>query len=233
MVTVESQPKENYLTAEYGIRSWLLATDHKRIALLYLVSIAFFFAIAGVFAMMIRIHLLTPDGTAHPQNAMSCMTCAAFGRGFESRRPRTFLRFGGPALRLLLFPATETRWYQAMPVGWKNHVASEPEILRDKPRLKGTRIPLGLSSDTSPLSKPLKTLSRSLPISRAPKSLHVWTMPANWLNLRPSSDGVAVLGRRAAGSAQGSRTGRLHLFLKFFFGLHPISVGRLNLRLAP
>jgi hypothetical protein len=43
MVTVESQPKENYLTVEYGIRSWLPTTDHKRIALLYLVSIAFFF----------------------------------------------------------------------------------------------------------------------------------------------------------------------------------------------
>jgi hypothetical protein len=32
-------------------------------------------------------------------------------------------------------------------------------------------------------------------ISRANKSLHAWTMPANWLNLRPSSDGLAVLGR--------------------------------------
>jgi len=31
-----------------------------------------------------------------------------------------------------------------MPVGWKNHIASDPEILRGKPRLKGTRIPVGL-----------------------------------------------------------------------------------------
>jgi uncharacterized protein (DUF433 family) len=30
------------------------------------------------------------------------------------------------------------------PVGWKNHIASDPEILRGKPRLKGTRIPVGL-----------------------------------------------------------------------------------------
>jgi uncharacterized protein (DUF433 family) len=40
--------------------------------------------------------------------------------------------------------AVGTRQYQAMPVGWKNHIASDPEILRGKPRLKGTRIPVGL-----------------------------------------------------------------------------------------
>ena len=31
--------KPNYLNAEYGWKSWLLTTDHKRIALLYLISI--------------------------------------------------------------------------------------------------------------------------------------------------------------------------------------------------
>jgi uncharacterized protein (DUF433 family) len=31
-----------------------------------------------------------------------------------------------------------------MPVEWKRHIVSEPEILRGKPRLKGTRIPVGL-----------------------------------------------------------------------------------------
>ena len=31
-----------------------------------------------------------------------------------------------------------------MPVGWKDHIVSDPEILRGKPRLKGTRIPVGL-----------------------------------------------------------------------------------------
>src|SRR6202162_1520259 len=55
-------PRENYLNATYGIRSWLLTTDHKRIAMLYLVSVTFFFFIGGAFATMIRIHLLTPTG---------------------------------------------------------------------------------------------------------------------------------------------------------------------------
>jgi cytochrome c oxidase subunit 1 len=55
-------PREHYLNATYGLRSWLLTTDHKRIALLYLGSVTFFFFIGGAFATMIRIHLLTPNG---------------------------------------------------------------------------------------------------------------------------------------------------------------------------
>src|SRR3981189_3112780 len=57
-------PDTHYLNATYGsgIRSWLLTTDHKRIALLYLASVTVFFFIGGVLATMIRIHLLAPGG---------------------------------------------------------------------------------------------------------------------------------------------------------------------------
>jgi len=54
--------RENYLNKEYGVKSWLLTTDHKRIALLYLLSITFFFFIGGFFALLIRLELLTPAG---------------------------------------------------------------------------------------------------------------------------------------------------------------------------
>src|SRR5579871_2720506 len=54
--------REHYLNADYGIRSWLLTTDHKRIALLYLMSVTFFFFIGGFFALLIRLELLTPAG---------------------------------------------------------------------------------------------------------------------------------------------------------------------------
>jgi cytochrome c oxidase subunit 1 len=54
--------RKNYLNAEYGIRSWLFTTDHKRIALLYLLSITLFFFIGGFFALLIRLELLTPAG---------------------------------------------------------------------------------------------------------------------------------------------------------------------------
>ncbi|HEX5603305.1 MAG TPA: cbb3-type cytochrome c oxidase subunit I, partial [Pyrinomonadaceae bacterium] len=55
-------PKVNYINAKYGLKSWLLTKDHKRIALLYLGSITFFFFIGGIYAMMIRLELLTPQG---------------------------------------------------------------------------------------------------------------------------------------------------------------------------
>jgi cytochrome c oxidase subunit I len=59
----QALPREHYLNATYGIRSWLLTTDHKRIALLYLASVTFFFMLGGIFAFIIRLHLLTPQGT--------------------------------------------------------------------------------------------------------------------------------------------------------------------------
>src|SRR5580698_2257175 len=64
MATAVAQPveRENYLNHDYGIRSWLFTTDHKRIALLYLASITFFFFIGGFFALLIRLELLTPVG---------------------------------------------------------------------------------------------------------------------------------------------------------------------------
>jgi cytochrome c oxidase subunit 1 len=43
-------PKLSYLNSEYGLKSWLLTGDHKRIAMLYLFSITFFFFIGGAFA---------------------------------------------------------------------------------------------------------------------------------------------------------------------------------------
>src|SRR5665213_287102 len=52
----------NYLNVDYGWKSWLFTTDHKRIALLYLVSITFYFFIGGFFAVLMRIHLIDPQG---------------------------------------------------------------------------------------------------------------------------------------------------------------------------
>src|SRR5882762_3153194 len=57
-----SAARVNYINAQYGLKSWLLTKDHKRIALLYLGSISFFFFIGGLYAMFIRLELLTPQG---------------------------------------------------------------------------------------------------------------------------------------------------------------------------
>src|SRR6201991_1037439 len=56
------QPPHHYLNDGYGVKSWLLTRDHKRIALLYLAAVTFFFFIGGAFAAMVRLELATPAG---------------------------------------------------------------------------------------------------------------------------------------------------------------------------
>jgi cytochrome c oxidase subunit I len=55
-------PPHHYLNDGYGVRSWLLTRDHKRIALLYLAGVTFFFAIGGAMAVLFRLELATPPG---------------------------------------------------------------------------------------------------------------------------------------------------------------------------
>src|SRR5687768_13472617 len=59
---MEPERRVDYLNVDYGVRSWLLTTDHKRIAILYLVSITIMFVIGGLSAVAIRLELLTPAG---------------------------------------------------------------------------------------------------------------------------------------------------------------------------
>lgn len=55
------QPKVNYLTNGFTLKSWLLTKDHKRIALMYLMTISLFFLGGGLYASAIRLELLTPN----------------------------------------------------------------------------------------------------------------------------------------------------------------------------
>jgi cytochrome c oxidase subunit 1 len=50
----------NFLNHDYRVRSWLLTKDHKRIAILYMVSITVFFLIGGFAAMLMRLELVSP-----------------------------------------------------------------------------------------------------------------------------------------------------------------------------
>jgi cytochrome c oxidase subunit 1 len=61
-LTQPTVERTNYLNADYSLKSWLLTTDHKRIAILYLLSITFMFFIGGAAATLIRLELLTPAG---------------------------------------------------------------------------------------------------------------------------------------------------------------------------
>jgi cytochrome c oxidase subunit 1 len=59
---VQEEPPKNYLTEDRTLWGWLATTDHKRIGLLYLFSIVFYFAIAAIAAALMRIELITPAG---------------------------------------------------------------------------------------------------------------------------------------------------------------------------
>ncbi len=53
----------DYITHEKGVWSWLYTLDHKRIALLYAVTLALAFLVGGIFALLVRLELLTPGVT--------------------------------------------------------------------------------------------------------------------------------------------------------------------------
>jgi cytochrome c oxidase subunit 1 len=62
METARQKRVTDYLNAAYGLKSWLLTTDHKRIAILYLISVTLFFFLGGLMAVLIRLELVTPQG---------------------------------------------------------------------------------------------------------------------------------------------------------------------------
>src|SRR6516164_2555427 len=66
--------ERNYLNDKAGVWSWLTTVDHKRIGVMYLVLTTIAFALGGLFAMLIRIELLTPGPTI--------MSAATYNRMF-------------------------------------------------------------------------------------------------------------------------------------------------------
>ncbi len=60
---VHAQPGDNYLTHTRGILSWALTLDHKRIGVMYLVSVLTSFLVGGIMALLVRTELLTPGPT--------------------------------------------------------------------------------------------------------------------------------------------------------------------------
>jgi cytochrome c oxidase subunit 1 len=57
------RPAANYLAVHHTVRSWLLTTDHKRIGILYMLSITLMFLVGGLAATLMRITLLSPSGS--------------------------------------------------------------------------------------------------------------------------------------------------------------------------
>jgi cytochrome c oxidase subunit I len=62
MTTLALPSRENYLGNGFTLWSWLSSIDHKRIAILYAISITLFFFIGGAAATLMRMELITPTG---------------------------------------------------------------------------------------------------------------------------------------------------------------------------
>jgi cytochrome c oxidase subunit I len=58
--TIGTPVPKNYLNADKGIWSWMTTVDHKRIGIMYLVSVMTAFLLGGVFALIVRLSLLNP-----------------------------------------------------------------------------------------------------------------------------------------------------------------------------
>ena len=54
--------RQTYLQNENSLASWLFTTDHKRIAILYAITVTIFFMIGGAAISLVRYELLTPTG---------------------------------------------------------------------------------------------------------------------------------------------------------------------------
>ena len=63
----------NYLNADSGVMSWLKTLNHKRIGIMYLGSVLVAFLLGGIFAMIVRFELSTPEPTFIGANAYNRM----------------------------------------------------------------------------------------------------------------------------------------------------------------
>src|SRR6266516_1210797 len=66
-------PAVHYLNADRGVWSWLTTIDHKRIGIMYFVSVLLAFLLGGIFAMLLRIEHLTPEPTIMGANTYNRM----------------------------------------------------------------------------------------------------------------------------------------------------------------
>src|SRR5436190_335700 len=80
-VELRPRDKADYLNVAYGVRSWLLTQDHKRIALLYLVTLTLMFFVGGVDTGWT---FYTPYSTRSSHTKVMAAALAALITGFAS-----------------------------------------------------------------------------------------------------------------------------------------------------
>src|SRR5580658_5254362 len=79
LLTSRPRPAKNYINNDAGIWSWMTTIDHKRIGVMYLVGVLGAFFIAGCFALLVRLSLLSPQ---HLLFGKVLMTAETYNRVF-------------------------------------------------------------------------------------------------------------------------------------------------------
>jgi cytochrome c oxidase subunit I len=102
-----ARPTLNYLNNGYSVASWLLTKDHKRIAMLYLMSVSVFFLLGGIFAGLIRLELMTPNS--------DLLEAASYNRVFTAHGVIMVFLFLIPAI-----PATIGNFFVPLMIGAKD-----------------------------------------------------------------------------------------------------------------
>ena len=97
----------NYLNNGHSIWSWLFTVDHKRIGILYLVSISVFFVAGGTAAGIVRLNLLSPNGFIVDEDA--------YNRAFTAHGVMMLFFFLIPAV-----PAVFGNFFIPMMIGAKD-----------------------------------------------------------------------------------------------------------------
>jgi len=69
----DGERRSTYLSADHGILSWLTTTDHKRIAVMFFFAVTASLMLGGLFAMLLRLELLTPERTIMDAGAYNRM----------------------------------------------------------------------------------------------------------------------------------------------------------------
>jgi cytochrome c oxidase subunit 1 len=76
------EAEADYLRAKRGIMSWLITLDHKRIGLMYLVSVFVFFGVAGFLALAVRLELFTPEANLLAEGAGPALQADLYNKFF-------------------------------------------------------------------------------------------------------------------------------------------------------
>jgi len=101
--------RDNYLTATRGLASWVFTLDHKRVGIMFLVSVAACFYLGATFAFLIRTELTHPGPTIMNETTAKLVSAVSVTDSQitpQQMYNRAFTLHGAIMIFLFIIPAT-------------------------------------------------------------------------------------------------------------------------------